>query len=55
MKREESDVLAPAAVSEVCAQLAFIVESGMTLKDGVSALAEERDGMQAVYQALCAG
>ena len=55
MKKEKKSVLAPAAVSEVCAQLAFIVESGMTLKDGVSALAEEKDGSQAVYQALCAG
>ena len=57
MKKKEKGVLAPAAVSEVCLQLAFILESGMALEDGVGALADEseKDGLQPVYQALCAG
>ncbi len=57
MKKKEKSVLAPAAVSEVCLQLAFILESGMALEDGVGALADEseKDGLQPVYQALCAG
>ena len=55
MKTKEKSVLAPAAVSEVCTQLAFILEAGMALEDGVSALADEKDGLQVVYQALCAG
>ena len=57
MKKKEKSVLAPAAVSEVCMQLAFILESGMALEDGVGALADEseKDGLQPVYQALCAG
>ena len=57
MKKKEKGVLAPAAVSEVCLQLAFILESGMALEDGVGALADEseKDGLQPVCQALCAG
>ncbi len=57
MKKKEKSVLAPAAVSEVCLQLAFILESGMALEDGVGALADEseKDGLQPVCQALCAG
>ena len=57
MKKKEKSVLAPAAVSEVCLQLAFILESGMALEDGAGALADEseKDGLQPVYQALCAG
>lgn len=57
MKKKEKGVLAPAAVSEVCLQLAFILESGMALEDGAGALADEseKDGLQPVYQALCAG
>ncbi len=57
MKKKEKGVLAPATVSEVCLQLAFILESGMALEDGVGALADEseKDGLQPVYQALCAG
>lgn len=57
MKKKEKGVLALAAVSEVCLQLAFILESGMALEDGVGALADEseKDGLQPVYQALCAG
>lgn len=57
MKKKEKGVLAPAAVSEVCLQLAFILESGMVLEDGVGALADEseKDGLQPVCQALCAG
>lgn len=57
MKKKEKSVLAPAAVSEVCMQLAFILESGMALEDGVGALADEseKDGLQPVCQALCAG
>ena len=35
MKKKEKGVLALAAVSEVCLQLAFILESGMALEDGV--------------------
>lgn len=48
MKKKEKGVLAPAAVSEVCLQLAFILESGMALEDGVGALADEseKDGLQ---------
>ena len=57
MKKKEKGVLAPAAVSEVCLQLAFILESGMALEDGAGALADEseKDGLQPVCQALCAG
>lgn len=57
MKKKEKSVLAPAAVSEVCLQLAFILESGMALEDGAGALADEseKDGLQPVCQALCAG
>ena len=57
MKKKEKGVLAPAAVSEVCMQLAFILESGMALENGVGALADEseKDGLQPVCQALCAG
>ena len=57
MKKKEKGVLAPAAVSEVCLQLAFILESGIALEDGAGALADEseKDGLQPVYQALCAG
>ena len=57
MKKKEKSVLAPAAVSEVCMQLAIILESGMALEDGVGALADEseKDGLQPVCQALCAG
>ena len=54
MKKENS-VLAPAEVSEVCLQTAFILESGMSLEEGVAALADEteKDDLQAVYKALC--
>ena len=57
MKKKEKSVIAPAAVSEVCLQLAFILESGMALEDGAGALADEseKDGLQPVCQALCAG
>ena len=57
MKKRENGVLAPADVSEVCLQAAFILESGMQLAEGIAALADEseKDGLQSVYQKLLNG